>query len=161
MNVAPSTLVWCQGMTAWEQAVNIPELSDIFFNPGPQAPNHQQSQYGQYGQPQPGPYQQPNQYGPAYGQYQQPGQYGQQNNSGYHFNWLPWAIVATIAGGLFSCVGLIFGILGIINANKANAAYAAGDVYGGDSANSTAQTMTIIGLVIAGIGLIVTCSIIL
>lgn len=131
MNVTPSTLVWCQGMTAWEQAVNIPELSDIFFNPGQQAPNPQQGQYGQY---------------------------GPQNNSGYHFNWLPWAIVATIAGGLFSCIGLIFGILGIINANKANAAYAAGDVYSGDSANSTAQTMTIIGLVIAGIGLILTCS---
>ena len=130
----------------------------------PQQPYGQPQQpYGQpqqpYGQPQP-PYGQPQQ---PYGQPQQPyGQpqppYGQPQPYGNpvpHTNWMPWAIVGTIVGALFSCIGMIFGIIGIVKANNANKAYAVGDETGGDMNNSSAKTMTIIALVLAGIGLIV------
>lgn len=71
-----------------------------------------------------------------------------------HFNWMSWAIVGTICGLLFSCIGVIFGILGINAASKANAAYDAGNKAEGDSNQSTAKTMTIIALVISGLGII-------
>jgi hypothetical protein len=71
-----------------------------------------------------------------------------------HTNWLPWAIVATIAGFLCSCIGAVFGIIGIVNANKANTFYAQGDEASGNQANNTAKIMTIISLVVAGVGLI-------
>ena len=123
----------------------------------PQQPYGQPQQpYGQpqqpYGQPQQ-PYGQPQQ---PYGQPQQP--YGQPQPYGNpvpHTNWMPWAIVGTIVGALFSCIGMIFGIIGIVKANNANKAYAVGDETGGDMNNSSAKTMTIIALVLAGIGLIV------
>ena len=123
----------------------------------PQQPYGQPQQpYGQpqqpYGQPQP-PYGQPQQpYGQPQPPYGQPQPYG---NPVPHTNWMPWAIVGTIVGALFSCIGMIFGIIGIVKANNANKAYAVGDETGGDMNNSSAKTMTIIALVLAGIGLIV------
>ena len=123
----------------------------------PQPPYGQPQQpYGQpqqpYGQPQQ-PYGQPQQpYGQPQPPYGQPQPYG---NPVPHTNWMPWAIVGTIVGALFSCIGMIFGIIGIVKANNANKAYAVGDETGGDMNNSSAKTMTIIALVLAGIGLIV------
>ena len=123
----------------------------------PQQPYRQPQQpYGQlqqpYGQPQQ-PYGQPQQpYGQPQPPYGQPQPYG---NPVPHTNWMPWAIVGTIVGALFSCIGMIFGIIGIVKANNANKAYAVGDETGGDMNNSSAKTMTIIALVLAGIGLIV------
>ena len=69
-------------------------------------------------------------------------------------NWLPWAIVATVLGFFASCIGAIFGIIGIIQANKANTLYAQGYDREGDAANSNAKIMTIIGLIFAAIGII-------
>ena len=145
---------------------------------GPQQPFEQPQQpYGQpqqpYGQPQQ-PYGQPQQpYGqPAqpYGQPQQP--YGQQPynpnpgyggynpNPGYrpvdsHYNWMTWAIIATVVGCLTTCLGAIFGIIGIVQANKANNFYAQGLTAEGDSANSSAKTMTIIALVLGGVSILI------
>lgn len=64
------------------------------------------------------------------------------------------AIIGTVIGALFSCIGLIFGIIAINSAGKANSAYQMGDYVNGASYNSTAKTMTIISYVLAGIGLI-------
>ena len=75
--------------------------------------------------------------------------------SGMRTNWLPWAIVATIIGFFTSCIGAIFGIIGIVQANKANNFYAQGYDREGDSANSNARIMTIIGLIFAGIGILI------
>ena len=69
-------------------------------------------------------------------------------------NWLPWAIVATVLGFFASCIGAIFGIIGIVQANKANTLYAQGFDREGDAANSNAKIMTIIGLIFAAIGII-------
>lgn len=81
------------------------------------------------------------------------------NNSPLRTNWLPWAIVAAIVGFLFSCIGAIFGIIAIVQANKANDLYAAGYDEQGDSANNSAKIMTIIGLVLAGIGIVASMTI--
>ena len=180
--VEKDTYVWREGLEGWVPASELPELQDIFeetiIQAVPQQPYGQPQQpygqpqqpYGQpqqpYGQPQQPyvqpqqPYRQPQQ---PYGQPQQPyGQpqppYGQPQPYGNpvpHTNWMPWAIVGTIVGALFSCIGMIFGIIGIVKANNANKAYAVGDETGGDMNNSSAKTMTIIALVLAGIGLIV------
>ena len=73
-------------------------------------------------------------------------------------NWLPWAIVATVVGFFASCIGAIFGIIAIVQANKANTLYAQGFDHEGDAANSNARIMTIIGLIFAGIGIIIALS---
>lgn len=83
-----------------------------------------------------------------------PGGYPSGQRPSMRTNWLPWAIVATVVGFFTSCIGVIFGIIGIVQANKANTFYAQGMDREGDNANSNAKTMTIIGLVLAGLGLI-------
>lgn len=71
-------------------------------------------------------------------------------------NWLPWAIGATVAGFFCSCIGAIFGIIGIVQANKANTLYSQGYDEAADRANGNAKIMTIIGYIFAGIGIIAT-----
>lgn len=68
-----------------------------------------------------------------------------------HTNWLPWAIITTIIGFLTSCLPGIFGIIAIVQANKANISYARGMDREGDAANANARIMTIIGLILIGI----------
>lgn len=182
VGVTESTMVWQDGMTDWQPVSTRPDIMAALHaatpendfaarNPyyGSVASNGNASSvnqnngasYGQqgYGQqdPQQGYGQQPD-YGQRYG-YGQSG-YGSYNNGGVkpHTNWMPWAIVATIVGFLTSCVGGILGIVAIVQANKANTAYAAGDNVTGDSANSSAQVLTIISLAIAGVALIVSLS---
>ncbi len=132
---------------------------------GQQQPNYGQNP--QYGQQQPNYGQNP-QYGqqPNYGQNPQYGQqpnYGQNPQHGQKPNnypqpvrqyWQVSAIVATIVGFFFSCIGGIFGVIAIIQSNKANSFYRMGYDQQGDQANNTAKTMTIIGLVLGGIGLL-------
>ena len=123
---------------------------------GQQQPNYGQNpQYGQqpnYGQnPQYG--QQPN-----YGQNPQFGRqptFGNQGPYSQRKDWMTLAIISAIIGLLFSCIGAIFGIIGIVQANKANKCFAMGLDMEGESANSTAKVMTIIAFVCAGLGLVV------
>lgn len=71
-----------------------------------------------------------------------------------HTNWLPWAIVTTVVSIFTNCLALVFGIIAIVQANKANNCYAQGKQYEGDSANSNAKIMTIIGLVLIGLAIL-------
>lgn len=82
--------------------------------------------------------------------YERNGRYG--NN--IPTNWLPWAIVGTIVGCLFSCIGLIFGVIAIVQANKANNLYMQDNNREADRVNANAKTMTIISFVFAAIGLV-------
>ena len=169
--MTPDTYVWREGMDGWAQASSMPELSTLFaeeqesiFPNSEQQP--QQPQYGQqpnYGAQQSYGQQQP-QYGqqPYYGQ-QQYGNPYQQNMGGNvrpHTNWLPWAIVSTVLNCIFSCIGIIFSIIGIVQANKANNLYQMGNNVEADAANSNAKVMTIISFVFAGIGVLVLISLI-
>lgn len=164
-NLTTETYIWREGLTNWVKAGTLPELSSLLAPmhntdnvyvqdikiESNHADDYRQPPYGQpqppYGQPQP-PYSQPQ---PPYGQ---PANRQYENGPIVHTNWLPWAIVATVLGFCTSCIGSILGIVGIVQANKANDFYFRGDRTSGDSANNTARTCTIIGLVLVGIGLI-------
>lgn len=167
------TLVWKPGLSEWIQAKNLPELEAVFIkaedpiiqepfinsvppiNTEPKQPQPNFADNPQYktdhiydnGFQRPNPYNNP---------YQRPQQtnYGDYYQRRSHTNWLGWAIVATVLGALTSCFGLIFGVIGIVQANKANRFYSQGYEREGDVANSSAKIMTIIGLVIAGLAII-------
>ena len=177
--MTPDTYVWREGMDGWAQASSMPELTalfaegqdSIFLNSEQQPQQQPQPGYGQ--QPNYGPQQgygpQQPQYGqqPCYGQqYYGQQQYGnpyQQNmscNVRPHTNWLPWAIVSTVLNCIFSCIGIIFSIIGIVQANKANNLYQMGNNVEADAANSNAKVMTIISFVFAGLGVLVLISLI-
>lgn len=126
-----NTMVWCEGMADWAPAGTIPALQNAL--------QRQQAR-------------------PVYGT-GSPTQ-GYSNNAQVnstpipHTNWMAWAITGTVLGLLTTCIGAIFGIIGIVQASKANDAYARGDAQQGSSANSTAKTMTIISLIFAGVGIL-------
>lgn len=126
------TDVWCEGMPQWQQAAIVPEFSEALRRHAERAYNYSRQQTNAYYSPQQPPF----------------------NPPVPHTNWLGWAIAGTVLGLFCSCIGGIFGIIGIVQANKANSAYAMGNQALGDSANSTARIMTIISLVLAGAGLI-------
>lgn len=172
------TPVWHAGLPDWVAASTQAEIAEALNNRRPPHYFAENPQYGQnpnfsgnpqYGQHPSGNASGQNSWQPNFGatpQYTN-NQYSNQNNGQYNgfnnnninpnpmrTNWLPWAIVATVVGFLTSCIGAIFGIIGIIQANKANGLYAAGYDQMAEQANNTARTMTIIGFVFAGIGII-------
>lgn len=138
-NLRPDSMVWCQGLQDWVPASSLAELADLFTAPPvsvvideapPAYPSVEQNPERRYG---------------SYGSFAQD-QYDPAPVE--HTNWLPWAIVCTVLGTMTSCISLILGIVGIVQANKANDFYRRGNRMMGDSANSTAKTVTIIGLVL-------------
>lgn len=155
----PESFVWRQGLPDWVKAESLPELADIFMADsafgGYARPEETVNPYaGQY------PYGQRPPYGgqqPPYSQHPDPYSiYGREPQPIQHTNWLPWAIIGTIFGALFSCIGMIFGIIGITKANAANRFYNEGFEENGNMSNSSARTMTIIALVLGGIGFVLT-----
>jgi len=186
--LTPQSMVWCEGMTDWTQAANVPELMAL-LQPAPQYRNgnYPPEWYVIINDVQNGPYtllqmqsmqlspdtpvwkngmanwttvsmvpelagslprQQPS--------FRQPG-YQQQSmydNSVKKSQNMTIAIIATVLG-LCSCLGMVFGIIAITKVNSANTKYAHGDYEGGLKDDQNAKTMAIIGLVLDGIGLIV------
>ena len=140
--LTPETYVWREGLQNWVTASQLPELDYLFRENPPAAGPSAYPPDGSYhdrqqGTVPPDPYRDDSRYGEPVP----------------HTNWLPWAVVATVVAFMLSCIGMIFGIIGIVQANKANTAYQHGDFTTGDSANSTARIMTIIAFVFAAIGL--------
>ncbi|MDE6192422.1 MAG: GYF domain-containing protein [Muribaculaceae bacterium] len=146
----PSTLVWTAGMADWTRADRVPELSHLLAERT--RIDEQESAFGGYARPEEPlkqPYQQPQQYG-AYGN-------GPQQPAGYsnpQTNWKTLAIVATVCGFLFSCIGGIVGIFAIVQANKAENAARYGDDFTARSAWSTCKTLCIVSFVLIGLGII-------
>jgi thiosulfate reductase cytochrome b subunit len=65
------------------------------------------------------------------------------------------SIIAIVVGAVTcGCLTLIFGILGLVFANKAQNLWNAGDVSGANSAASNARIFAIIGFVLAAIWLV-------
>lgn len=72
-----------------------------------------------------------------------------------HRDWLIWAIVSSIFGIFFSyTLGSLFGIIGIIFSVLANSAYKSGNIADAQEKNRTAKIMTIISLIVNGLGLL-------
>lgn len=156
----PDTPVWHNGMSGWMPASSRTEIMQALNNTRPPyfdsygSPDFRNNP--QYGQP---PFGSRQSFGDGqqYPNFSDNRQYDNKppyGNSPARTNWMPWAIAATIVGFLFSCIGAIFGIIAIVQANKANEMYAAGYREQGDASNNTAKIMTIIGLVLAGVGLV-------
>lgn len=150
--IEPSTLVWTAGMADWTRADCVPELAHLLANRT--RIDEQESAFGGYARPEE-PLKQP------YQPYQQPQQYGAYNNGnpnqGYvkpTTNWKTLAIVATIVGLIFSCIGGIVGAFAIAQASKAENAVRYGDQVTAQSAWSTCKTLCIISFVLSGLGLI-------
>ena len=157
--VTTETMVWRAGMADWVKACSLPELNDIFMD---------DSAFGGYARPeeQLNPYAGDNGYGRSGNSvpphpYQ--GNYGSQRPNPYnqfpaepieHTNWMAPAIIGLVLGTLFSCIGFIFGVIAVVKASNANKYYANGLKAEGDVANSSAKTMSIIALVLAGIGIL-------
>jgi uncharacterized membrane protein len=65
------------------------------------------------------------------------------------------SIIAIVVGVVTcGCLTLIFGILGLVYANKAQALWNSGDVSGANSAASSARTFAIIGFVLVVVWLV-------
>ncbi len=136
--VNSQTDVWCPGMDSWQPAHTCPEMAeairmaaaDTYTNgPRPAAPGYPTYTAGQQMPPQiPTPIP--------------------------HQSWTTASIIATILGFLCSCIGGIFGIIGIVYATKADNAFNTGNAVAGEAANSTAKLMTIISFVLTGAGII-------
>lgn len=146
----PSSLVWTAGLADWTRADNVPELAGIISNRT--RIDEQESAFGGYAQKeQPAPSQ-------YYKPQQQYGMYGNGNmGPGYaspQNNWKTLAIVATVAGFIFSCLGGIIGIIAWVNASKAENAMRVGADITAQNAWSTCRTLCIISFVITGIGLV-------
>lgn len=167
MGITADTLIWRPGVSDWVKVSDLPEASELLAvadsafgtyaeqsaregqgsgfqgkNSGYQSQSYQHGPYRQWAPGQ-----------PSYGQEPPYGRTQGQKPVKPHTDWAPWAIGGIILG-LCSCIGLIFGIIGLINANKANAYYIAGDDLNGDIANSSAKSMTLVSLIIGGIGLV-------
>lgn len=129
------TPVWRQGMSGWQEARAIPELRDALSH----------RDYGHYGM---SPYGAPQSLGnmPPHG--------GMPGVPPMHTNWLTWAIVATILGFFGQCIGAIVGVIAIVQAQKAERLYRENNVMEAESANSSAKTLTIVALVLDGLGFI-------
>lgn len=174
LGVTPDTIIWRPGLADWVKVSDLEEAAEILgadesafgtyaeqqpsstgpTNPyyGQQQPPYQQPQQPTYHQPQQPPYQQPA-YQQPQSSYQQQGYRQPYGAPTPHTNWLPWAIFGTVLG-LCSCIGMIFGIIGIVNANKANTCYMMHDDINGDIANSSAKSMTLVSIILGCIGLI-------
>lgn len=152
------SIVWHPGLSDWERAANVPELAYLIGGPEPEVTVEQQER------PVPPGFQQgptPN-YGPQpqnYGAQPQPssyyGGYPQQPKpeySGLRSKWMTASIIATVLGFLFSCIGGILGVVGIIQASNANNAFRRGDNIEGDRLDANAKTWTIVSFVITGLG---------
>lgn len=140
-NLEPSTLVWTAGFSDWVRADTIAELEPILASRV--RVDEQESAFGTYAQPM-----EPQK--PVYGNF---GSYGNNSYSNYS-NWFTLAIIATVLGFLFSCIGGLIGVFGIILGSKAKEAERLGDEYTAVSRWSTCKILTIISFVLTGIGLI-------
>lgn len=146
--LTPDSLVWCQGMSGWKRATEVPEVAALFAPQQPPQPqyappvqDYQQQQYQQsYQQP---AYQQPQYQQPQYG-YQQP---YQQPQYGYRpprpDSNMVWAILSTI----LCCMPL--GIVAIIKASNVNSLYDRGDYAGAEAAAKSAKSWAMWGAISA------------
>lgn len=151
----PSTLVWTAGMADWARADSLPELETLIVH----SVSDNESAFGSYAQPEEPPHVKKPWEQNGNRQYGSNGkQFSQWSEEKGQFqvktNWKTLAIVATVAGFLFSCIGGIVGIFAILEANKAENAQMSGFDQQAQNNWSNCKTLTIIAFVLVGLGLI-------
>lgn len=130
------TYVWYEGLAEWRAASSFPELVEAMNGSTPP--------------PFPGERVAP----PPPASIPTPPYYPIDTQRPRPYNWLTWAIIGTIGGFLCCMLGMIPGIVGIVQANSAQSLYRQGMVDEAYKVNSTAKTWTIVSLVLCGLSLI-------
>ena len=133
--ITPSSLVWCEGMTEWTQAGQVPELNAYVLG-GAQAPSTLPNGGFTNCQQQPGqvPFGSQTPFAP------------QPSNGICPKTWLVESILVT----LFCC--LPFGIVGIIKASQVESQFRVGNYTGAQQSSADAGKWTKIGF-FAGLGI--------
>ncbi|MDE6343043.1 MAG: DUF4339 domain-containing protein [Muribaculaceae bacterium] len=150
-NLGPNTLVWTAGLSGWTRADSLPELSHLVSaSPAMGGYHPAEEQYPKYSAYSNAPGTVPPD--PA-------SQYRDPIYAAGGTNWKTLAIIATVTGFLFSCIGGFIGFFAILQANQAEEALRYGDGFRMKSALSTCKTLTIISLILSGIGLLANISI--
>ena len=154
-SIEPSTLVWTAGMADWARADSIPELASLISS----RVINEESAFGAYSQPEEPPHVRRPWEQKSYSQNGYKNQFGQfQNDQNGQFqvktNWKTLAIVAMVAGFIFSCIGGIVGIFALLEANKAENAQMAGFEQQAQNNWSNCKILTIIAFILVGLGLI-------
>lgn len=154
--LSPSTLVWTAGMSDWVRADSVAELQPILAA----TVINEESAFGAYAQQEP----------PELSRGERNRRRFEADNSfrsgdngrmEVRTNWKTLAIISLIAGFLFSCIGGIVGIFALLEANKAEKAGMEGFDNQASNYWSNCKTLTIISMVLTGIGLIANVAFIL
>lgn len=140
LGMTADSYVWREGLSEWVRASELEELRTLFPVAGPPVPPPVQPLHQPYN-PVP-PTQPAAPYPPQY-----PFQREPQFPANY-VNWKPWAIISLVCGVLFCCLAIIFAVIGLVNANKANMYYSQGWAERGNASNSSARLMVIIAFVL-------------
>lgn len=155
--IEPSTLVWTAGMADWARADSLPELETILVRNVVNG----ESAFGSYAQPEEPPrVKKPwekntsEPYGANSQYYQHQNEHRQDGNLQVKTNWKTLAIVAMVAGFIFSCIGGIVGIFALLEANKAENAQMAGFDRQAQNNWSNCKTLTIISFALCALGLV-------
>lgn len=128
------TMVWCEGLPDWVVASSRADLLPYLNGVGGNL-------YGNFGNP-------------NSGNIYNNGNTGFSNYGSVYKSQKGIAVFSAIVTFLFSCIGLIFGIMAIINAGKADKAHAMGDDESAIRYNRTCRTNYTIALIFAGIGIL-------
>lgn len=147
--IEPTTLVWTAGMSDWKRAAEVAEMAPLLASQT--RINDEESAFGGYAQHQEPP--RHRRYGgadPHYDSARQP--VNPQIN--VQTNWKTLAIVATVCGFLFSCIGGIVGVFAVMQGTNAQKAQRYGDDIEAANCWSNCKTLTIISFVIAALGLL-------
>ena len=129
----PQSMVWGEGMPNWVAASTVPELAAMMS--GPQQPYGPQIQQ------------------PAYGATMPLGNRGMQPIAQPVDNHKTLAIVATIVSFLFSCIGVIPGIIALVFSSKVDTYESSGQRDNAIKAATTAKICCYISFFFAAIGL--------
>ena len=155
--LSPSTLVWTAGMSDWVRADSLAELQPILAA----TVINEESAFGAYAQQEPPEISSGER---ARRRFEAGGNSFRNDDNGrmeVRTNWKTLAIISMIAGFLFSCIGGIVGIFALLEANKAEKAGMEGFDNQARSYWSNCKTLTIISMVLTGIGLVTNVAFIL
>ena len=181
--MTPQTLVWREGMATWAKAETLPELQHLFLQRNEETrqydrqrstrrqpmdeEQYQNQESGRRTPPQDDQTQWTNTqqpYGNGFGQGGNPNQYGYGPGQGgypqrgyYPEGWSNcknMAIIGIVLG-LFSCLGLIFGIVALTKANEANKLLNMGNYPAAQQANNSARTWAIVSLIVDGLAILI------
>lgn len=148
--LSPSTLVWTAGMSDWVRADSLAELQPILAA----TVINEESAFGAYAQQEPSELSRGERNRRRFETAGNSFRSGDNGRMEVRTNWKTLAIISLVAGFIFSCIGGIVGIFALLEANKAEKAGMEGFDNQARNYWSNCKTLTIISMVLTGIGLV-------